>query len=114
MLGVDLDKIILLSTPFQSSQFWVHIFVVMLCLFCAGNKRCCIVLYRVVSCCIVLYRIVSYRVVSCRVVSCRIVSYCIVVVGSCGYHDTTAYDTSVCVTNALHLSCLQRQKIYTP
>ena len=45
MLGVDHNKIILLSTPFQSSQFWVHFVAVMLFVFYAGNKRCCIALY---------------------------------------------------------------------
>ena len=39
------DKIILLYTPFQTSQFWVQIVVAHdVILFYVGNKRCCIVL----------------------------------------------------------------------
>ena len=56
MLGVDHDKIILLSTPFQPSQCWEQIVGVMLFCSMLGNKRCCIVnLY-----CIVLYYIRRY------------------------------------------------------
>ena len=54
MLGVDHDKIILLSTPFPTipmlgTNCWCNVI-----LFYVGNKRCCIVLY-----CIVLYHILS-------------------------------------------------------
>ena len=33
--------------PFQSSQLWVQIVVIMLCVFYVGNKRYCFVLYYV-------------------------------------------------------------------
>ena len=52
MLGVDHDKIILLSTPFQPSQCWVNFFVAML--FCLMLEINDVVLYRIVLHCFAL------------------------------------------------------------
>ena len=57
MLGVDHDKIILLSTPFPTNPMlgkngWCDVQVIV---FYVGNKRCCIVLYCIVLYCTVLY-----------------------------------------------------------
>ena len=46
LLGVDRDKIILLSTPFQPSQCWIQIVVVML--FCSMLEIDDVVLYSIV------------------------------------------------------------------
>ena len=53
MLGVDHDKIILLSTPFPTIPMLGKNCSCGVIVFYVGNKRCCIVLY-----CIVLYCIV--------------------------------------------------------
>ena len=50
MLGVDHDKIILLSTPFPTIPMLGKHCCCGVIVFYVGNKRCCIVLY-----CIVLY-----------------------------------------------------------
>ena len=70
MLGVDHDKTILLSTPFQPSQCWEQIVGVML--LCSMLEINDVVLYCIVLYCIVLYCIVLY----CIVLYC-IVLYCI-------------------------------------
>ncbi len=66
MLGVDHDKIILLSTPFPTiPMLGKHCCCGVIVLY-VGNKRCCIVLYCIVLYCIVLYCIVLYCIVVCE------------------------------------------------
>ena len=72
--------------PFQPSQYWVPVVIVML--FCSMLEindvvLYCIALYYIVLYCIVLYCIVLYcivlhRIASRRIASYRIVLYCIV------------------------------------
>ena len=84
-VGVDHDKIILLSIPFPTipmlgTYCWCNVIV-----FYVGNKRCCIVSSRVVSClvasrrvalhCIALNRVASHRIASDRIASHRIASH---------------------------------------
>ena len=63
MLGVDHDKIILLSTPFPTIPMLGKTCCCGVIVFYVGNKRCCIVLYCIVLYCIVLYCIVLYCIV---------------------------------------------------
>ena len=50
MLGVDHDKIILLSTPFPTIPMLDKKFCYNVIVFFVGNKRCCIVLYCTTAC----------------------------------------------------------------
>ena len=75
MLGVDHDKNILLSTPFQPSQCWEYIVGVML--LCSMLEINAVVLYCIVLYCIVLYCIVLYCIVLYCIVLYCIVLYCI-------------------------------------
>ena len=54
MLGVDHDKIILLPTPFPTIPMLVKNCCYTVIVFYVGNKRCCIVLYRIALYCIVI------------------------------------------------------------
>ena len=78
MLGVDHDKIILLSTPFPTIPMLGKNCCCGVIVFDVGNKRCCIVLYCIVLYCIVLYCIVLYCIVLYCIVLYCIVLYCIV------------------------------------
>ena len=81
MLGVDHDKIILLSTPFPTiPMLGADVGVMLLCSMLEINDvvLCCVVLCCVVLCCVVLCCVVLCCVVLCCVVLCCIVLYCIV------------------------------------
>ena len=78
MLGVDHDKIILLSTPFPTIPMLGKNCCYNVIVFFVVTKRCCIVLYCIVLYCIVLYCIVLYCIVLYCIVLYCIVLYCIV------------------------------------
>ena len=113
MLGVDHDKIILLSTLFTTIPMLGKNCCCDVIVFYVGNKRCCIVLYCIVLHCIVLYCIVLYCIVLYCIVLYCIVLYCIVlyciVLYSDEFHsiDRSTIMRNVAIWSVHDLSCLK-------